>query len=154
MESYKFCFNNASLITNQEIVFQDIFVKITHACFKVMLYYIGTTQQTASINITDPLTLLLISTTNSAHSMSEFIDFLQYYKDHENTIKKIGISRIIQTRLPLLFSLIIMILPEEKILILEDSTLYKCSHVTTYRLAHFNYVIDSNKVLFTSEIHN
>jgi len=86
--------------------------------------------------------------------MSEFIDFLQYYKDHENTIKKIGISRIIQKILPLLFDLITLLLPEEKILILEDSTLYKCSHVTTYRLLHFNYVKKWETVAFTTEIHN
>jgi len=154
MDSYKFNYCGAALpICNEETILQDIFVKITYSDI-LIIYNMGKTPEKEYINIPDPLTLLLISTTNSAHSMSEIIDFLQYYNDHQNTIKKIGISRIIQKRLPLLFSLISMILPENKIVILEDSMLYKCSRVTTYRLNHFNYVKNWDAVAFTTEIHN
>jgi len=57
MEKYKFNFDGKALtIYNEETMFQDIFVKITHASFKLMFYYIGTTQETGSINITDVAT--------------------------------------------------------------------------------------------------
>lgn len=84
--------------------------------------------------INDDSVLMLIPTTNTAHSISEIIDFSNFYKKHEG--KKIAITKFILSKMPFLFQLMQLLLPEEKFIILEDSVIYKFQTVVTYRCVH------------------
>jgi hypothetical protein len=95
-------------------------------------------KQLPIININEKVILFLIASTNSAHSISEIIDFINFQKKYENL--KICISENILITLPFLYQLIKIFIPEEKFIILKNLHLYKIDTLITYRNAHFNYL--------------
>ena len=99
----------------------------------------------------EKIILLLISTTNSAHSLSEIIDFINYYKKESNCNNMVGISEFVASKLPFLFGLIKIFIPENRIIILNSSNIYKFSTVITYRNNHFNYLNNWGDIQFIKE---
>jgi hypothetical protein len=114
-------------------------------------YLIGLSTDENSAQIDESLTLLLISTTNTAHALGEVTDFIEYYKQHSETISLVGIAATVKIKNHFLFELICLFIPIEKILILETNTLYKCSRLITYRLYHFNWVSNWQDFEFLEE---
>jgi hypothetical protein len=156
MELYKFNFSGQSLVPFNEVnVHKDYYMKVSIAdpwnSTKLFLYYIDNKRSNAPMcEVNDPCTAMLISCSNSAHSISEIISFLNYYGTSKN---KVVISDYIQSHLPLLFGLIKHFISAEKIIVLNRDIVYKFKNLTTYRPHHFNSTENWDKVLF-SKINN
>lgn len=103
------------------------------------------------IEINKKIILMLITTTNSAHSLSEIIDFVNYYKKESNSNNLVGISDFIVSRLPFLFELIKLFIPENNIIILNVSNIYKFDTIITYRNLHINCLNDWKEIPFIKE---
>jgi hypothetical protein len=117
------------------------------------LYYIDIVPDICMpvIEINKKIILMLISTTNSAHSISEIIDFVNYYRKESNYNSLVGISEFIVSRLPFLFELIKLFIPENNIIILNVSNIYKFDTIITYRNIHFNHLKNWNEIPFVKE---
>ena len=98
------------------------------------------------INILDDTDLLLISTSNSAHSISELLSFIKYY---ENKTNNIAISEYFIKDLPFLYQLLQLFIPKERFIILYDNKNYLFTTLITYRCHHFNYTKNWNAIPFT-----
>jgi len=155
MKLFEFNYNGKKLpLTLEESNHIDTFVKVKMAGtgVKFLLYYIDTTLDRNDLNkdivqIVEPVIFLLISTGNSAHSISEIISFLDYYNNC--LLKhKIIISKNVIALLPLLWELICLFIPLQNIIILNEDIIYKCSCLTTHRNHHFNYTKNWSKIPF------
>ena len=146
MKSYAFNFGT-QLHLLEETIHKDTYVNLSlnDDIIKWFIYYIDSTCDLNKeiIKINEPVTFLLISTGNSAHSISEIISFINYYK--EGTI---CISEYVLNYLPFLFQFITLFIPKEKIIILYEQYVYHFSHLITYRNCHFNYTNQWDKVEF------
>jgi hypothetical protein len=150
MEVYKINYSGTNVAEDhEEMIHTDTFLEIQHD--SNIKYSIGLSTEKNFVQIHKPITLLLISTTNTAHSLCEIIDFIQYYKDNSDRIGTIGISETVKTSMPFLFELIGLFIPTEKMLLLEDAILYKCSTLVTYRLHHFNFLTHWDSYTFLKE---
>lgn len=137
----------------EEEIYYNNYVKIDLLNELLMVYYID--EEISNCNevykIEEDMVLFLISTSNSAHSISEIIDFINFYKKYENL--KIGISEFIPKKLPFLYELIKIFIQEDKIIILNKLNTYKVNKLITYRNVHFNYLNKWNNIEF-NEINN
>ena len=100
------------------------------------------------INIPDDTDILLISTLNSAHSISELLSFIQYYGNKTN---KIAISEYFVKDLPFLYELLELFIPKDRFIILYDSKNYLFTTLITYRCHHFNYTKNWNSIPFITK---
>jgi hypothetical protein len=156
MNNYKFDLAMSDPgILNQEEVFNDIFIKtqFDDSCidYTSIHYSLGTSTEETFVQVDNPITLLCIPRINTAHAISEIIDFLLYYFKNHDTITLVGIANTMKIKMPFLFKLICLFIPIEKIFILEDTILYKCSKLITYRLHHFNVVHNWNHFDYIEE---
>jgi len=104
-----------------------------------------------TIELENDILLCLISTTNSAHSISEVMDFINYYNKNINNFTSIAISINVQKKIPLIYEFITIFIPIDKITILEDKQIYKINKLTTYRNIHMNCLNNWDKVPFIKE---
>jgi hypothetical protein len=158
MKRYSFCFSGQSEPKQgEEDIYIDVFVKMTCvvSTVKFLLYYIDNqidNEDTVNTNnicvITEDATFLLISTNNSAHSISEIISFINYYKNN-NSNNIVVISDYVLNFLPLLYDLIKLFIDNDKIIVLNNNTIYKFNKLITYRNYHFNYIKDWGAVKFS-----
>jgi hypothetical protein len=88
------------------------------------------------IKIPEDIVLCLISTNNSAHSLSELISFINFYKKYETN--KIGLYSDFVKKLPFLYQLLKIFIPEDKIILLKPGYSYKFDKIITHRNQHFN----------------
>lgn len=101
-------------------------------------------------NNTEPnneLVMLVLSTTNIAHSLGEFTSFLEYYTNNK-ICSDIGISRIVLDKMPYLYGLIELFIPKNKIMVLDNYKKYSFSKLTMRRNHHFVYLNNWDKVPF------
>ena len=94
--------------------------------------------------------MMLISTTNTAHSIGEIISFLEYYNTNKKSLD-IGISEVVINKMPYLYQLIELFIPKNKIVILENNKLYNCSKLTMRRNHHFVFLNNWDMIPFTIE---
>ena len=150
MKYYDFNYNGLALPKIlEEKINKDTYVKVSlhDDNIKFLIYYIDSfCEEKEIIKINEEVTFLLISTGNSAHSISEIISFLNYYKKKE--CNKVCISEYVPMLLPFLFELITLFIPKEKIIILYEKYVYHFDHLITYRNCHFNYIEQWNTVDF------
>jgi len=124
----------------------NIYVKIEkHDIFNVYFIDKHLDNNYETINIPGDTDLLLISTSNSAHSISELLSFIQYY---ENKTNKIAISEYFIKDLPFLYELLQLFIPKDRFIILYDSKNYLFTTLITYRCHHFNYTKNWNTIPF------
>ena len=155
MKSYDFSFSGQIFpIQGEENVYNNTFVKITmiDTGIKYLKYYIDTTTDSEDVNkdkhiIHETTTFLLLSTGNSAHTLSEIISFISYYKNKCCT-NMIAISEYVPRILPLLFDLIKIFIPLEQIIILYEKNIYKFDMLITYRNHHFNQTDNWDNINF------
>jgi hypothetical protein len=154
MKQYEFNFNSNPKLPKcgEENIYTNQYVKVVFMN-NYNLYYIDDNPDTNTslIDIKQNITLFLISTSNSAHSISEIIDFINYYKKNINSNNLIGISEYVISSLPLLYELIKIFIPENKIKILYNKYTYKIDTLITYRNHHFNYLNNWNEIPFSKE---
>jgi hypothetical protein len=150
MKSYIFNYNGNPNLPNygEENISTDNYAKISLVQDLIVVYYIDQTPDTYTniININYNINLLMISTINSAHSMCEIIDFINYYKSTDH--QYVGISDIIINKMPFLYQLIKLFIPDEKIIILRENFIYKINTLITRRNRHFNYIMNWDKISF------
>lgn len=153
MKQYIFNYNGDPNLPpyGEENTYINNYVRIDciHACNQ---YYIDVIPDNLPvIEINKKIILMLISTTNSAHSLSEIIDFINYYKKEINFNNIVGISEYVVSHLPFLFELIKIFIPENNIIILNASNIYKFDIIITYRNFHFNSLDNWNEIPFIKE---
>lgn len=124
---------------------KTIYVSLVKPCF--IIYEIG---NSSTIQINEPIEMLVLSTTNPAHSLGEFTSFLEYYTSSKNE-KKICINTLIIDYMPFLYGLIKQFIPETNILIVKSNTFYNFSNITFRRNHHFVYTTNWNTIPFTKE---
>jgi hypothetical protein len=163
MNKYIFNYDNNPNLPkyNEENIKHNQYIRIDYVQNLFNIYYIDNIpDNNYKINeINNTIILFLISTSNSAHSISEIIDFLNYYKNKENYI---GISIYIKTKMPFLYELITIFIPENKIILLYDNIIYKIDILILYRNHHFNYLknwdnisfLKNNNILYFNNLEN
>lgn len=97
--------------------------------------------------IGEPLEMLVLSTTNPAHSLGEFTSFLEYYLNKQEQLK-VCINSYIITKMPYLYGLIEQFIPENKRLIIEGDKVYSFKSITFRRNHHFVYLNNWNTFSF------
>jgi hypothetical protein len=150
MANYIFNYNGNPKLPqcNEENIFTNIYCNLSNISH-INIYNFNKTHITNKqiINICEDINILLISTTNSAHSISEIISFLNYYKNN-NYQNKIAIYKNIINKMPFMYELILLFIPLDKIIILYDTHSYNFSKLITYRNHHFNYTKEWENVEF------
>lgn len=141
MKSYAFNFDCKPFpALLEENVHKDTYVNVSfvYDIITHFIYYIDSTcnMNKEIIQINEPTTFLLISCGNPAHSISEIISFINYYKKTE--CNSVCISEYVPKYLPLLFQFILLFIPKEKIIILYEKNVYRFTHLITHRNHHFN----------------
>jgi hypothetical protein len=91
------------------------------------------------VEIPQPIHLLLLSTTNSAHSMSELMSFIRFWRAHGQDYD-IGVSSIVMDRLPFLYQFLRLCVPIDSIVILKEDTKYFVRKAWMRRNIHMNMV--------------
>lgn len=91
----------------------------------------------------------MISTTNPAHTFSEIMSCIQYYKKQPGIM--IAFSEHIQRYLPHLYELLLLFIPESNVELLLDDHIYYMEDVTLYNPHHFNYVINWSNFPFVMQ---
>lgn len=99
--------------------------------------------------IEEPLEMLVLSTTNPAHSLGEFTSFLEYYLNKKEQLK-VCINSYIITKMPYLYGLIKQFIPENKQLIIEGDKVYNFKSIIFRRNHHFVYLNDWNTYSFVT----
>ncbi|GJD74575.1 hypothetical protein [Methylobacterium goesingense] len=89
--------------------------------------------------------LLMISTTNSGHAVSEIISFINFYKGN-NLDCQVGVSAVFVDALPYMFQLLQQFLEKDKIMVLEENEEYIFSKIVTRRNTHMNLVSNFNNI--------
>lgn len=150
MKQYIFNFNGNPKLPKwcEEQNYYNNFIKIDLLNDLLNIYYIDeqVPNNNEIIKIEEEIVLFLISTTNSAHSISEIIDFINFYKKYEHL--KVAISEFIPLKLPFLYQLINVFIPENKIKILDKLKIYKINTLITYRNIHFNCLNNWSSISF------
>ncbi|TCL87274.1 hypothetical protein C8J38_1321 [Rhizobium sp. PP-WC-2G-219] len=82
--------------------------------------------------------MLLVSTINAGHALSEVLSFYNFFKGQALDIP-IAIPLIIKEKLPYIFLIIESLFAGERILIIDDNT-YFCGRVWLRRNTHLNFV--------------
>ena len=102
---------------------------------------------TTSKQIMEPIELLLLTTTNPAHSICEFISFYDYFG--KEITRKIGINTLIIEKMPYLWQIIKLFIPADRILILQQNKLYSFNSLFLRQNAHFVYTNNWSECAFT-----
>jgi len=120
----------------------------TNICFNTYFetpYYICYTFNNAVPDpvsiIEEPVEMLLLSTTNPAHSLGEFTSFLEYYNSKTSKLKVCINSAIVQ-KMPYLYQLIQQFIPSESCINIDCNTIYKFHSIIMRRNHHFIYSIN------------
>jgi len=98
--------------------------------------------------IQEPVELLLLSTTNPAHSICEFISFYTYYTSQLLT-RKIVINTLITTKMPYLWQLITLFFPHDRFIFIEQGITYSFTSLHTRRNHHFLATSNWDTIPFT-----
>jgi len=130
--------------------FVENFVSVDFLYSKFFVYYIDEMSniQKDFTYLDEKIVFLLVSTSNSAHSISEIISFLNFYLNYPNY--KVAVSEFMQIQLPFLYELLLLFIPFERLVILQKEKLYKIKHLITHRNEHMNY-LKAWEVPFTKE---
>lgn len=140
---YLFNFNGAPSPLYEEVSYlEDAYVAISRVDH-LILYLVAEdnapVDRKACTEIDDPVLILALSTTNSAHSLSELISFLNFYVDNKLDVK-VGVGAVVQEKLPYLFQIIQQFIPTDKLVILESDQRYFMKSAWIRRNLHFNYI--------------
>ena len=112
--------------------------------------------QNASVNVascsklSEPLIILALSTTNSAHSVSELISFINFYSSNNLDIN-VGISSVVREKMPFVFQLFGLFVPPERIVVLDAGHKYYVEEAWFRRNTHINYLTTWNRIPFKRE---
>ena len=153
MKSYTFNYTGDPLLPKwgEEEILENVFVKIEKLKHR-LLYFIDACIETNSIkkivSVQQDVIILLLSTINPAHSISEIISFINYCAKKENHI---AISEYFIKNLKFMYELITLFFPQEKIIILSNDHIYKFKKLYTFRNQHFNYTKQWESVPFQIE---
>lgn len=98
--------------------------------------------------IEHPILILALSTSNSAHSLSELISFLNFYVENNLDIK-IGVNSFIVEDLPFIFQLFELFLPADRVVLLNARYKYRVGEVLFRRNNHFNYLKIWNNIPYS-----
>lgn len=137
---YKFNYNGAASPSLLELNLLRNHCVMTTLTDHIITYYFADAGEKAAtrdaIKIDEPTIVLAMSTTNSAHSISELLSFLNFYLS-SNLKEKIAVSSIIRDKLKFLFQLLYQFIPEDRILVLIEGQSYQFSQVWIRRNDHF-----------------
>jgi len=141
-----------------------MFIKITSKSHIFLNYFIDDKPDNLdnldeTIYYNNKMISCLISTTNSAHSISELISFIDFYNKNSYT-DDIIINEDFKTYLPFLYQLLTLFIPENKIYVLLHNKLYNFSNLLIYNSHHFNYLekwdtipfINNNNTLYFKDL--
>jgi hypothetical protein len=128
-------------------IFTNVAIDITFTLPLFISYRISRTHSNVS-SIVEPIEMLVLSTTNPAHSLGEFTSFLEYYRTKKEQ-PKVCINSTIVTKMPYLYGLISLFIPEDKRLLIDSDTIYTFTSVTFRRNHHFVYLQEWNTFAFT-----
>lgn len=98
-----------------------------------------------SIRHDEPLIILALSTTNSAHSMSEMLSFVAWYKAIGSPYK-VGVNSILGERLPFVTKLFREFIPADKIVDLDASRHHVAPALWIRRNLHMNSIVAWDQV--------
>lgn len=133
----------------------NIFIKITK--IDIFLNYFIDNKPDEYDNLNDIIynnnnkfVLCLVSTTNSAHSISEIISFIDFYKKN-NFMDHVIINEDVKTYLPFIYQLLTLFIPENKIYFLSHNKLYKFTNLLIYNSHHFNCTNNWNSIPFIKD---
>jgi hypothetical protein len=152
MNKYKFNFNQASNLPKWglEEITNNIYLKLDNI-HHINNYYIDNIIENRNKNIEiidEDICLLLISTTNAGHTISEIISFINYYTKN-NYNYKIGIYNNFIKTLPYLYELLLLFFSKEKIIIFYNDKIYHIkNNLYLHRNYHFNYLTKWDSVDF------
>ena len=130
----------------------------TNICFNIYFenpYYICYTfnnamsESASYCDIKEPVEMLLLSTTNPAHSLGEFTSFLEYY-NAKTTKLKVCINAVIAEKMPYLYQLIQQFFPSENCIIIVSNTIYHFHSIIMRRNHHFMYSINWRNIPYIS----
>lgn len=152
--SYSFNYNGSpdGPIIGEVQEFKNIELSIG---FAQPLFITYTLSHSTTNVIKGPVELLVLSTTNMAHSICEFISFLKYYKNLSRIV--VGINSIVVNKMPYLYQFIQIFIPTDNILVLQNNSIYSFQSLTMRRNDHFIYTTnwsdcifkrDGNKMIF------
>lgn len=95
--------------------------------------------------IDEPVILVALSTTNSAHSICELLSFLNFYL-REGLQEKVAISTIVRDKLKFLFQLLHLYIPAERIILLNENETYRLRETWVRRNQHFCYLTNWSNI--------
>lgn len=152
MNPYIFNYNSNPLLPKcgEESIENDKYINVSQSQDSVYnIYYINEQLQTNKeiVFISENVIILLISTTNSAHSISEIISFISYYKSN-NYSNTVLVSEYFIKSLPLLFEFLKLFIPEERFIIIYEKYEYKIQTLITFRCVHYIHSTSWNMVDF------
>lgn len=156
MNPYIFNYNNNPLLPKcgEESIENDKYINVSQNSI-INIYYINEESHTKKeiVYISENVIICLISTINSAHSISELISFIEYYnaKNYDNNIL---VSEYFIKSLPLLFEFLKLFIPEERFIILHEKYEYYVKTLITFRCIHYIHSLCWNTVDFFQQNKN
>ena len=137
---------------NEENIIENAHVKVSKIN-NCNIYYIDNNVNYKSVKPLNTCNIMLISTCNSGHTISEIISFINYYKTN-NYNNLIAISEHFIKSLPFMYELVKLFIPEKKFIILYEKYIYRIKKLITYRNHHFNYIKNWESVNFNLSNNN
>jgi len=134
---YPFNFNGrgpaiGEITTHADVLLKVSFVAPLFITYKISARITGSKYE----EIQGPVEILMLSTSNPAHSLGEFMSFLEYYTAKEHKLK-VCINTVIAQKMPYLYQLIELFIPSDKRLLINADKSYKFNSVITRRNHHF-----------------
>jgi hypothetical protein len=147
--SYKFNFNGAPEPLESELnLIRDCFFKTSLQQHIISYSFapIGSLKMEPDyVVIDEPVVLVALSTTNSAHSISELLSFLNFYL-RAGLQEKVAISAIVRDKLKFLYQLLHLFIPADRIILLNDNETYRLRETWVRRNQHFCYLKSWNSI--------
>jgi hypothetical protein len=137
---YSFNYNDSSNgpTVGEVTLHTNISIEIGFAMPLFILYRLLDKYNETSV-IEEPVEMLLLSTTNPAHSLGEFTSFLEYYLNSQKQLK-VCINSYIVIKMPYLYGLIKQFIPENNLILIESDKIYNFKSITLRRNHHFVYL--------------
>ncbi|TCL87889.1 hypothetical protein C8J38_1305 [Rhizobium sp. PP-WC-2G-219] len=98
--------------------------------------------------VIEPTVLLNMSTTNSGHSLSELISFINFYLDN-NLDMNVAVPSSICEKLPHIYGILRNVIPMHRIKVLEATGVFAFKELYVRRNTHFNSVLNWQDINYT-----
>ena len=102
------------------------------------------------INYDEPVFILALSTTNSAHSISELLSFIDFYNRIGCSLR-IGVNSFIVEKLPFLYQLLQTFISQDKILLLDSLNKHAFKRAWIRLNVHLNFVNAFQDIPYTED---